>query len=194
MTNLALTLATALLFASQSFGYTQVETFKVSSPNTRIREAAKAGLVSNNEAREKRDVIRMKSRHPSRYRNTAEFPNKYMNEIESGLSKVEPAKSLANLYIVKAVENNWSKLRDSAFLDSPTSNLTEAKRLIKKELEHIVLVDIPSKTQLRFEIPWASVLVRKDLKEVRVTLRVASHLDGNKLPEGAESIQIPEDN
>lgn len=193
MMKLAFSLVAIALAANQAFAFTQIETFKVSSPNTRIREAAKAGLVSSLETREKNDAIRMKSRHPNRYRNTAEFPNKYMNEIESGLPKVDSGKALAKLYIMKAVENNWSKLRDSAFLDSPTSNWIEAKRLIKGELEKIVLVEIPSKTHMRFEIPWAAVLVKKDLKEVRVTLKVASHLDGNQPPEGAENIQIPQE-
>ncbi|MEQ1876568.1 MAG: hypothetical protein ABL958_07975 [Bdellovibrionia bacterium] len=179
--------------SAQSFGFTKVEIYKISSPNTRLREAGQAGLVSRIEGVEKRDVIRMKSRNPTRYANTVEFPNKYINEIQSGLGKIDPAKALAKLHILKAVEKNWSMLRDSAFLDTPTSNWLEAKRLMKMELERIVLVEIPSKTHFRFETPWASALVKKNLKEVRVTIHVASHLDGNKLPDGAESIQIPDD-
>ena len=177
----------------QSHAITRIEKFKISSPNSSLREAEKAGLVSRRESVEKRDVIRMKSRHPNRYQNTVEFPNKFINEIQTGLGKVEPAKSLAKLYIMKAVERNWSTLRDSIFLDTPTSNWAEAKRLMKAELEKIVLVEIPSKTHLRFEMPWASALVKKNLKEVEVNVHVASHLDGNKLPEGAEEIEIPED-
>ena len=185
---------TASLLTSTAWAFTQVETFKVSSPNSRLREAAQAGLgISGSEAREKRDVTRMKTRHPQRYAVTNEAPNKFMNEIEIGLGKVDPAKALAKLYILKSVKNNWSRLRDSAFLESPTSNWNEAQRLMKKELERIVLVETASKTHFTFSVPWANAVVRKNLKEVEVTLTYADHLDGNTLPEGADKIEIPDE-
>jgi hypothetical protein len=93
---------------------------------------------------------------------------------------------------MKHIRQNWSKLRQTVFIDTPSDEWSRAQRYIKDELEKITYVPTESKSHFRFEMPWGYALVKSDLKEVHTGVQVASHLDGNKLPEGAENIQIPE--
>jgi hypothetical protein len=190
----ALFLSLTLFAANFAWGYTQTEVFKVSQPHSKVREATEQGLgISKQEAKEKREILAWKKSRPGKYDNLNTSPNRHITEIQGGLGQVEPAKALAKLYLMKHINNNWSKLRQTVFIDTPADSWTEAQRYIKDELIKINYVPTDSKEFIRFEMPWGYALVKKDLREVRTGIQVASHLDGNKLPEGAENIHIPDD-
>lgn len=178
----------------QAQALTRAETFKVSSPRDRLQEAAEQGLgISRSERQAKKEIGAMKTHNPEKYNNLNIAPNNHVTEMQMGLGKIEPAKTLAKFYLMRLAQNNWSRLRQLAFLDTPVDEWSEAKHLIKKELEKITYVPTRSSSHFRFEVPWGSAMVRADLKEVHATITVADHLDGNRLTEGAENITIPDE-
>ncbi|HEX4923986.1 MAG TPA: hypothetical protein VFV50_07865 [Bdellovibrionales bacterium] len=183
-----------LALSSQALALTRTETFKVGSPQSRLREAAEQGLgISRGERQAKKEIHQMRAHNPEKYNNLNIAPNNHVAEMQMGLGKIEPAKTLAKFYLMKLAQNNWSRLRQLAFLDTPVDDWSEARHEIKRELEKITYVPTQSSSHFRFEVPWGSALVRADLKEVHATITVADHLDGNRLTEGAENIKIPDE-
>jgi hypothetical protein len=191
---LTLALTALLAFASTAFGYTVTEQYKVSDPAAKLQEAAKQGLgISRTEKSEKREVRAWKNKNATKYDRLQIAPNNHVNEIQEGLGMVEPRKVLAKYYLKKHVESKWSHLRNTVFLDNPADNWKEAEKFINLELEKITFVPTPSKSHYRFETTWGFALVKRDMSHVETGITIADHLDGNKLPEGAENIRIPED-
>ena len=185
-------LALVLMYVHvNALAFTEVENYKITTPQSRLQEATRQGLgISYREMRAKREILEWKRNQPEKYSNLQIAPNRYVTEIQEGLSKVEPAKALAKLYLMKHINNNWSRLRQTVFIDTPSDSWGEAQRYIKAELEKITLVQTVSKSYYRFEVPWGYALVQRNLSEVKTAVQVAAHLNGNKLPEGAENIHI----
>jgi len=108
-------------------------------------------------------------------------------------TNIETARKIAKLILLKAVEKNWFKLKQTIFNEFSVEDKNAAKALtLERMKEDFVFSPVVKSNKYLFKFGDSFVEIAKDLKSGRVALDVDSRLDTNTLSPDAENI-IPDD-
>lgn len=188
-------LAVESAFAYKSEGVQRI------NPVTFIKQADKEGLeIPAQERAAKKELMRIKRTNPKEFdkklgqglENSSQFQG-YLLEIKEGLQNVEKAKKIAKFQLFKKVEEDWKIIKTSALNTRVDQTFKSYKSKLKADLADLYYVKFED--GYVFQVgQWGYVTVAKSLKTINWKVEFNSKYDQNKLEEGAENIQILEDN
>ncbi len=170
------------------------------NPNLVMKQADKEGLViSAHERAVKKDLAKLKRTNSKEFdkklgqglENSSQFQG-YLLEIKEGLQNVEKAKKIAKIQLFKKVQSDWNIIKTSALNTRVDSSFASYKSKLKADLDGLYYLKFEE--GYVFQVgQWGYVTVSKSLKNVNWRVEFNSKYDKNQLEEGAEDIQIQED-
>lgn len=156
-----------------------------------LKEASKLGLSEGSEEIVvKKDIRRWSEKQKKEHINDV-APDTLVLEATHQKDNIGQAKIIARYQIYHAVQKHWDKLKDSSLNETAAPSFAQYEPYLKRDLDKIQYINVSDKKGHLFSLPWADVRVDSKLKKASWVIRIASHLDGNRLQEGAKDIVIP---
>lgn len=171
------------------------------NPNSVIKKADKLGLIIPLQERLiKKTLLKLKRADPKEFEkrlsqgieNSSQYQG-YLLEIKEGLQKTEEAQKIAKYMLYTKVETDWDIIKTSALNTRVDKTFKTFENKLKDDLIDMYYVKFDDGYVFQAK-QWGYVTVSKNLKNVIWRVEFNSKYDNNKLEDGAEDIQIQEDN
>lgn len=180
-----------ILAASLAQAYTFKEENKPISSSKVLSEAVVIGLTPHRpEIEAKRELRTWTDRTMKKHMEAP--PESLLLEVKNEQAGLDDAKVIARHQLYKAVEKHWNRIKDSSLNENASESFAKFSNYLKRDLDKLEYIDSKDPKGYMFALPWADIRVDKKLKKVSYVIRIGSHLDGNRLEEGAEKITVPE--
>ncbi len=185
-------LFTLILTASLAQAYTFKEENKPISSAKALSEAVSIGLTPRRQEIERKQELRTWTDRTVKKHMETGAPEALLLEVKNERAGLEDAKVIARHQLYRAVEKHWNRIKDSSLNETAVDSFAKFAPYLKRDLDKIEYIDARDPKGYKFALPWADVRVDKKLKKVSYVIRIGSHLDFNRLEEGAEKITVPE--
>jgi len=181
-----------ILTLSTAHAYTFKEENKPISSKKILEDALRMGLNPSADEIEARNEIRSWSDRTKKQHLESGAPDPLLAEVKKQNVNLEKAKVIARQQVYRAVEKNWNKIKNTSLNEYAVDSFDHFAPYLKRELSKIEYIETNDPKRYLFSLSWADIKVDHKLKKVSWVIRIGSHLDGNRLQEGAEKIVVPE--